>query len=83
MFGLVYGQTLYLKVDAENVEDFQRQGLRQFEYFREGKLVGLSYYQAPEAVLDDPHEAALWARRSFEAPLRAGGSKAVDGAESG
>jgi len=76
MFGLVYEETLYLKVDAENLADFRDQGLSQFEYVRQGKVVGLSYYQAPEAVLEDSNEAALWARRSFEAALRAGASKA-------
>lgn len=76
MFGLVYEETLYLKADAENRADFRDQGLSQFEYIRQGKVVGLSYYQAPEAVLEDSNEAALWARRSFEAALRAGASKA-------
>jgi len=76
MFGLVYEETLYLKVDAENIASFQDQGLRQFEYIRQGKVIGLSYYQAPEAVLEDVNEAALWARRSFEAALRANVSKA-------
>jgi DNA transformation protein len=71
MFGLVYQDTLYLKVDAENIANFRDQGLSQFEYVRQGKIIGLSYYQAPEAVLEDIHEAALWARHSFEAALRA------------
>ena len=77
MFGLVYDETLYLKTDAENVIDFQRQGLKQFEYARQGKLIGLSYYQAPDSVLEDPNEAARWARRSFEAAIRADVSKRV------
>lgn len=77
MFGLVYDETLYLKADAENVIDFRRQGLKQFEYARQGKLIGLSYYQAPDIVLEDPHEAARWARRSFEAAIRADASKSA------
>ena len=77
MFGFAYKEVLYLKADAKNVIDFQRQALRQFEYARQGKLVGLSYYQAPEIVLEDPHEAALWARRSFDAAIRARASKSV------
>ena len=75
MFGLVYDKILYLKVDSENVRDFEQQGLKQFGYARQGRLVGLSYYQAPEVVLEDPQEATLWARRSFEAARRAGFSK--------
>jgi len=71
MFGLVYDETLYLKVDAENIADFRVQGLPQFEYIRQEKAIGLSYYQAPESILEDINEAALWARRSFEAARRA------------
>jgi len=76
MFALVSQDTLYLKADAENSADFRDQGLSQFEYARQGKIIGLSYYQAPEIVLEDTNEAALWARRSFEAALRANASKA-------
>ena len=76
MFGLISQDTLYLKADAENSADFKDQGLGQFEYVRQGKVIGLSYYQAPEIVLEDANEAALWARRSFEAALRANTAKA-------
>jgi len=76
MFGLISQDTLYLKADAENSAAFRDQGLSQFEYVRQGKIIGLSYYQAPEIVLEDANEAALWARRSFEAALRANASKA-------
>ncbi|TFW72985.1 transcriptional regulator [Methylotenera oryzisoli] len=76
MFGLVSQETLYLKADTENSADFRDQGLSQFEYVRQGKIIGLSYYQAPEIVLEDANEAALWARRSFVAALRANASKA-------
>ena len=71
MFGLVYGETLYLKVDTENIADFRALGLPQFEYIRQGKAIGLSYYQAPECVLEDISEAAIWASRAFEAARRA------------
>lgn len=75
MFGLVYDETLYLKADAENAIDFQKLNLRQFEYARQGRLIALSYYQAPDVVLEDQSEAAIWARRSFAAALRADASK--------
>jgi DNA transformation protein len=75
MFGLVHDEVLYLKTDAQSVADFEALGLGQFQYVRNGKTVGLSYYQAPESVLEDIHEAALWARRAFEAALRSEASK--------
>ena len=70
MFALVADDTLYLKADAENMHDFEREGLAQFQYSRQGKLVGLSYYQAPDEVMEDGVAAAQWARRSFDAALR-------------
>lgn len=75
MFGLLSQGILYLKADARNAGDFQKHGLKQFEYVRQGKPIGLSYYQAPDTVLEDQHEAAQWAHRSFEAALRADMSK--------
>ncbi len=75
MFALVLGETLYLKADAENLGDFERHGLAQLTYERQGKEVGLSYYLAPESLLDDAHEAAQWARRSFDAALRSNAPK--------
>jgi DNA transformation protein len=75
MFALVYDESLYLKVDAENVADFQNRGLTQFRYSRKGKIVHLSYYQAPESVMDDCDEAACWGYRSFAAALRAKASR--------
>jgi DNA transformation protein len=71
MFGLVDDDTLYLKADAENAADFRALGLPQFEYLRQGKVARMSYYRAPETVMDNPDDAARWARRSFEAALRA------------
>lgn len=75
MFGLIHDETLYLKADAQTVADFAALGLGQFQYVRQGKTIGLSYYQAPESVLEDIHEAAQWARHAFEAALRADASK--------
>lgn len=75
MFGLVHDEVLYLKADAQSAADFEALGLGQFQYVRNGKTVGLSYYQAPESVLEDIHEAAQWARHAFEAALRSDAAK--------
>jgi DNA transformation protein len=70
MFGLMSKQRLYLKTDAENVSHFTQRDLPPFEYLRQGSSTKLSYYLAPDEVMDDCVEAAIWARRSFEAALR-------------
>ena len=70
MFGLVSGETLYLKADEQNAPEFLEHGSDQFEYRRKGKITKLSYYAAPGTVMEDCTEAARWGRSSFEAALR-------------
>lgn len=75
MFALVSDDALYLKADAGNTGYFEEQGLGPFEYEKNGKVVRLSYFLAPAEFLEDPDVAAQWARRSYEAALRARPSK--------
>ncbi len=75
MFALVADDTLYLKADAENRGYFDDAGLGPFEYNKSGKVVKLSYYQAPDEIMDDREQAADCARRSFEAAFRAQASR--------
>jgi len=72
MFALVASETLYLKVDAGNVADFDRLGLRAFEYTKDGRTMAMSYREAPVEIFEDRQEAALWGRRAYEAALRSG-----------
>lgn len=71
MFGLVADDTLYLKADESTAQYFKSKGLDQFEYDKGGKIVKMSYYLAPEEILDNPDEATIWAKRAYEAALRA------------
>ena len=70
MIGLVAGDCLYLKVDADTEPRFVERGLEQFTYAKGNKRVGMSYYQAPEECLEDPSEMVEWARLAFAAALR-------------
>jgi DNA transformation protein len=68
--GIVYQETLYLKADKDTTGPYLALGLPQFTYEQRGKVIGLPYYQAPEGVLEDRGEAAIWGRRAFESALR-------------
>ena len=70
MFGLVADETLYLKADETIAHYFEAKNLARFEYSREGKVIKMSYYLAPEEIFDDPEEATKWASRSFEVAFR-------------
>ncbi|MFK8054102.1 MAG: TfoX/Sxy family protein [Woeseiaceae bacterium] len=71
MFGLVADDQLYLKADADSVGYFHHHELPAFEYDKNGKLMKMSYFLAPESIFDDTEEAITWARRAYDAALRA------------
>ena len=70
MFGLIDDDALYLKVDDTNRPDFQAEGLRPMVYDAKGKPIEMSYWRAPERLLDDPDEMLDWARKAVAVSLR-------------
>jgi DNA transformation protein len=70
MIGLVAKNALYLKADSVSAPTFQEHGLLQFMYPKGEKMVGMSYYLAPEEALEDPTEMRQWAQLAYEAALR-------------
>ena len=71
MFGLVADDQLYLKTDDEIAKLFEAKGLGPFEYDKGDTIVKMSYYMAPDEILDDPQVAAIWAQRSYDVAVRA------------
>lgn len=69
--GIVYDDTLFLKADTETRTEFEQRKLPQFTYQKKDKTIGLPYFQAPEEIFEDRHEAAIWLKRAFEAALKA------------
>jgi len=75
MFAVLIDETLYLKADDSSRANFEALDLPPFRYERQGKFISMSYYQAPEAIFDDPDEARLWGRRAYDAALRSPAKK--------
>jgi len=71
MFGLIAGDTLYLKADSETARNFEAEGSKPFEYQGKNRAVSLSYWQLPERLYEDSDELAEWAQRAYQAALRA------------
>jgi DNA transformation protein and related proteins len=69
MFALEFDGTLFLRVDATSIPDFEREGSTPFVYTR-AKSAGrvgrasVSYWRLPERLYDDPDELAVWAARA-------------------
>ena len=75
MFGLIVDDTLYLKANDANRPDFEAEGLAPFSYQRgNGQTTVMSYWRAPERLLDEPDEMLVWARKAI-AVARAGAAK--------
>lgn len=75
MFALIADDVLYLKSDKEDEADFVARGLEAFSYSSKGKVVRLSYYQAPEEALEDSEVMREWANKAYAAALRAASKK--------
>ncbi len=71
MFGLVANDELYLKTDKENIAEFEALELGAFEYNKDGKIMKMSYFRAPETIYDDFEEASRWAQSAYGAAVRA------------
>jgi len=71
MFGLLADEVLYLKVDAQSVDDFEARGLGPFRYASKGKVGALRYHQAPAEVYEDAQAMALWCDKAWACAVRA------------
>lgn len=75
MFALEADNILYLKGDEETAGEFREKGLEAFTYIKQGKPCSLSYYQAPEEVLESSDEMHVWANKAYGAALRVAARK--------
>ncbi len=66
-FGLLFDDTLYLRVDEANRERFTARGMERFRPYPDRPEWSMGYYQTPVAVLEDSRELALWAAGSVAA----------------
>ena len=70
MFALVAEDTLYLKIDAKTRPAFEKEGLESFTFDRGGRLIEMSYMQAPPEILEDMEQMREWGNLAIEAALR-------------
>ena len=68
---IVTAERLYLKVDAQTRERFERAGCEPFVYTAQGRSVRLGYWSAPEDAMESPAAMQPWAGLAIDAALRA------------
>jgi DNA transformation protein len=72
MFGIVTDDTLYFRVDDQNREIFKEaESAPPLSYEKDGRTIDLSFWRAPERLLDEPDELVIWARAAVAAAGRA------------
>ena len=74
VFGLVAGNTLYLKADDTNRPAFEALGLEAFRPFAD-RPETMRYYRAPAELFDTEDGVRKWAGGAVEAGRRAGAKK--------
>ncbi len=75
MFAIIADETLYLKADDTNRESFEAEGMGPFTYKAKGRETGMSYWEVPERLYDDPDDFADWARSAYAVSFRSSKSK--------
>jgi len=77
MFGMVTDDTLYLRVDDHNRAAFKEaESSPPLNYEKQGRTIDLSFWQAPERLLDEPDELVTWAGIALEAARRVAAKRA-------
>jgi DNA transformation protein len=71
MLGMVTDNTLYFRVDDGNREAFAEAAVYPpLNYAKQGELIDLSFWRAPERLFDEPDELVGWARIALAAARR-------------
>ena len=71
MFGMVTNDTLYFRVDDHNRAVFKEaESAPPLNYEKKGRTIDLSFWRAPERLLDEPDELVTWAQAALAAARR-------------
>ena len=64
---------ILLKADAQSAPDFEGAGSSQWHYEgkQAGRPVAMPYWTIPDEAIDDPDTFSIWAKKAYEASLRA------------
>ncbi len=70
-FGMIMGETVFLRVGDSNRDDFVEAGSRPFSYTTKVRKVTVAtYYSLPEELIDEQDVLLEWARRSVDVARR-------------
>lgn len=71
MLGMVTDNMLYFRIDDGNRDAFRKAATSPpLNYRKQGEMIDLSFWRAPERLFDEPDELVAWARLALEAARR-------------
>ncbi|WP_293899924.1 TfoX/Sxy family protein [Phenylobacterium sp.] len=71
MFAMVTGDSLYFRVDDQIAAAFsEARAAAPLNYEKGGRIIDLSFWRAPDRLLDDPEDLVAWARVALGAARR-------------
>jgi len=71
MLGMVSDNMLYLRVDEQNRTAFKEaEAYPPLNYQKQGNMIDLAFWRAPERLFDEPDELLGWARLALAAARR-------------
>ena len=76
-FALLVDEVIFMRGDDALGPEFEAAGSDRWVYNGKARPVAMPYWRLPESAMDDPDEAAAWARRSLEPARRAATEKAA------
>lgn len=64
-------EQIYIKAKGALADELAAEGSEIFSMTRkDGTVASMGYWTLPDAALDDPEEACMWARKSLSSPDR-------------
>jgi DNA transformation protein len=80
MFGMVTDDTLYLRVDDHNRAEFKEaESFPPLNYEKQGRVIDLAFWRAPDRLFDEQDELVTWARIALAAARRVAAQRTQTG----
>ena len=70
MFAKIKDDSLWLKVDDSNLNDFTDEGMPQYSYGKDNSKK-LNFYEVPLEIIEDKNQLANWSKKAFEVAVTA------------
>lgn len=68
-FAKIKNDKVWLKVDESNLEDFKKQGMKQYTYGKDNSRK-LNFYETPLEVIEDRDKLKDWVKKSVKVAIK-------------